>query len=70
MLLALRLRILAAVLGMFSDAEDSLDDRSVAFADDRSAGWPTVHAAGADAAPHLLLLIVSRPAARRTSRPP
>jgi hypothetical protein len=34
-LLALRLRILAAVLGMFSDAEDSLDDRAAAFVEGR-----------------------------------
>ena len=69
-LLALRLRILAAVLGMFADAEDSLDGRSSAFADDQSASWSAVPAAGVDAAPHLLLLIVRRPAARRPSRPP
>jgi len=69
-LLALRLRILAAVLGMFADAEDSLDGRSAVFADDRSAGWTAVPAAGADAAPHLFLLVVRRPAPRRPSRPP
>ena len=69
-LLALRLRILAAVLGMFADTEDCLDGRSAVFAGDRSAGWSAVPAAGVDAAPHLFLLIVGRPAARRPSRPP
>ena len=39
-LLSLRLRILAAVLVMFSDAEDILDDRSVVYSDDWSGGWP------------------------------
>jgi hypothetical protein len=72
-LLALRLRILAAVLGMFSDAEDSLDDRSAAFSEGRSTGWaadwPTVAATGADGLPPLLIL-VRLPAARRPSRPP
>jgi hypothetical protein len=69
-LLALRLRILAAVLGMFSDAEDVLDGRSAVFSGDSFAGWTAVPAAGADAAPRLLLLLVRRPAARRPSRPP
>ena len=72
-LLALRLRILAAVLGMFSDAEDSLDDRSVVFSGEQSTGWaadwPTVAATGASGLPPLLL-IVRLPAARRLSRPP
>ena len=74
MLLALRLRILAAVLGVFSDAEDILDDRSVVFSDDRS-GWPTdwpaVAASAAGGTPHLpLFLLVRLPAARRPFRPP
>jgi len=74
-LLALRLRVLAAVLDMFADAEDILDGRSVVFIDDCSAGLPAdrsgVAAAGAGGAPlPLLLLIVRRPAARRASRPP
>ena len=72
-LLALRLRILAAVLGMFSDAEDNLDDQSGAFSEGRSTGWaadwPTVAATGAGGLPPLLL-IVRLPAARRLSRPP
>ena len=74
MLLALRLRVLAAVLDMFADAEDILDDRSVVFSDDFSGswptGWPAIAAAGAGGAPLPLLLIVRRPAARRASRPP
>jgi hypothetical protein len=74
-LLSLRLRILAAVLGMFSDAEADIDDRSAVFSDDWSCGWPArwpaVAAAGAGGAPlPLLLLVVRRPAARRPSRPP
>jgi len=74
-LLSLRLRILAAVLGMFSEAEDILDDRSAVFSDDCfggwPAGWPAVAAAGAGGAPFPpLLLVVRRPAARRASRPP
>ena len=71
-LLALRLRVLAAVLGMFSDVEDFCDERSAESFDDRFDGWPAVAAAGAGGAPlpPLLLLIVRRPAARRASRPP
>ena len=70
MLLALRLRILAAVLGMFSDAEDTLDDRSAVSSDDQYTGWTAIAASGA-AAPFLpLLLIVRLAAARRPSRPP
>lgn len=74
-LLSLRLRILAAVLGMFSEAEDILDDRSAVFSDDWScawpAGWPAIAAAGAGGAPFPpLLLVVRLPAARRPSRPP
>ena len=69
-LLALRLRILAAVLGMFSDAEDTLDDRSAVSSDDQYTGWTAIAASGA-AAPFLpLLLIVRLAAARRPSRPP
>ena len=69
-LLALRLRILAAVLGMFSDAEDSLDDRSAAFSEGRSTGWAAVEASGAVANDLPLLILVRLPAARRPSRPP
>jgi hypothetical protein len=70
-LLALRLRVLATVLGMFADAEDSLDGRSAVFADDWSAGWsavPVPSAADLPVAP--LLLVVRFPAARRLLRPP
>ena len=70
-LLALRLRILAAVLGMLADAEDICNDRSAGFSDDCSAGWPAFAAAGAGGAPFPpLLLVVRLPAARRPSRPP
>ena len=70
-LLALRLRILAAVLGMLADAEDICNDRSAGFSDDCSAGWPAVTALGAGGAPFPpLLLVVRLPAARRPSRPP
>ena len=74
-LLSLRLRILAAVLDMFADADDILDDSSAVFSDGCfdgwSADWPAVAAAGPDVAPlPPLLLIVRRPAARRASRPP
>ena len=72
-LLALRLRILAAVLGMFSDAEDVFDDRSAVFSDDRSddspEGWPARLAPGA-AAGLPLLLLVWFPAAYRRQSPP
>ncbi|KAB2947606.1 MAG: hypothetical protein F9K19_25480, partial [Rhizobiaceae bacterium] len=50
-LLALRLRILAAVLDMFSDADDLRDDGSAVFSDDWSCGWPAVAATGAGGAP-------------------
>jgi hypothetical protein len=73
-LLALRLRILAAVLGMFADAEDSLDDRSAVFTDDRFTGWPTdwpaIAATGAAAPFPPLLLVIRLATARRPSRPP
>ena len=74
-LLALRLRILAAVLGMFSDAEDILGDQSAVFSDDRFTGWPTdwpaVTATGAGNAPTPPLLLIMRlPATRRPFRPP
>ena len=61
-LLALRLRMLAAVLGALADAEEAPGDRP-----DRSpAGWTPSHAA-----PRLPLILVFRlPAARRPSRPP
>jgi hypothetical protein len=73
-LLALRLRILAAVLGMFSEAEDICDDRSAVFSDDRFTGWrtdwPAVAASGAGGTPHLpLFLVVRLAAARRSFRP-
>ncbi|CAG0953354.1 hypothetical protein GPROT1_00258 [Gammaproteobacteria bacterium] len=68
-LLALRLRILAAVLGMFSDAEDICDE-SADFSDDRPDGWPAIRSVCADA-PYLpLLLVVRFPPARRLLRPP
>ncbi|CAG1008233.1 hypothetical protein RHIZO_03472 [Rhizobiaceae bacterium] len=70
-LLSLRLRILAAVLGMLSDAEDFCDDGSAVFSDDCSGGWPAVAAPGAGGAPlPPLLLLVRLPAAHRPSRPP
>ncbi|HHZ09600.1 MAG TPA: hypothetical protein GX405_12565, partial [Rhizobiales bacterium] len=74
-LLSLRLRILAAVLGMLSDAEDIIDDGSAVFPDDwscgRFGGWPAVAAPGADGTPlRPLLLVIRLPAARRPSRPP
>ena len=70
-LLALRLRILAAVLGMLADAEDDCADRSAGFSDDCSAGWPAVTALGAGGAPFPpLLLVVRLPAAHRPLRPP
>ena len=66
-LLALRLRILAAVLGMLSDAEDIIDGGSAVWPGD----WP------ADAAPQVegaplppLLLVVHLPATHRVLRPP
>ena len=74
-LLALRLRILAAVLDLLSVAEDVCDNRLAVFSDDRSTGWlanwPAVAAPGAGEAPLApLLLIVCLPAARRRFRPP
>jgi hypothetical protein len=69
-LLALRLRILAAVLGMFSDAEDTLDDRSAVFSDDQYTGWTAIAASGAAAPFPPLLLFVRLPAGRRPSPPP
>ena len=73
-LLALRLRILAAVLGMFSDAEDILDDRSAVFSGEQFTGWPTdwpaVAASAAGGTPHLpLFLVVRLPAVRRPISP-
>jgi hypothetical protein len=71
-LLALRLRILAAVLGMFSDAEDILGDQSAVFSDNRPGGWPAdwsaIAATGANGLPPLLL-IIRLYAARRPFRP-
>jgi len=74
-LLSLRLRILAAVLVMFSDAEADVDDLSAVFSDDWScgwpAGWPAIAATGiVGTSLPPLLLIVRRPPARRPSRPP
>jgi hypothetical protein len=74
-LLTLRLRILAAVLGMFSDAENILDDRSAVFSEDRSAGWPTdwpaVVASAAGGTPTLpLVLVIRLRGAHRPFRPP
>ena len=70
-LLSLRLRILAAVLGMLADAEDICNDRSAEFFDDHAADWPAVAALGAGGALQLPLLLIDRlPAARRPSRPP
>ena len=77
-LLALRLRILAAVLGMFSDAEDILDDRSAVFSGEQSTGWPAeLSADGSANRPHrtavannlALLLVMRLPAARRPISP-
>ena len=67
-LLALRLRILAAVLGMFSDAEDSPDDRSAVFTDDCSGALPAIGLDHAAVPSPLLLLVVGVPA--RRCRPP
>ena len=70
-LLALRLRILAAVLGMFSDADDIGDNGPAVFSDGCFTGWPAVPAPRPDATPLLPLLLVFRlPAARRPWRPP
>mgnify|MGYP001491067562 CR=1 FL=1 len=65
-LLALRLRMLAVVLGALADAEDDCDDRSAGWTDGGSVGW-TPYVGGADLP---LLLVVRHPAARRPSRPP
>jgi hypothetical protein len=64
-LLALRLRILAAALGMFSDAED----RSAGFSDDGSAGWPAIRSVCAAAPLPPLLILVRFPPARWLLRP-
>lgn len=64
-LLALRLRMIAAVLGALDEADDVCDDPS--------AGWTGGTAPGAPGAPDLpVLLVFSLPAARlrRPSRPP
>ncbi len=62
-LLALRLRILAAVLGMLADADGDCDDRF--------AGWSAGSAPFLGTAPFPpLLLVVSLPARRRPLRPP
>ena len=68
-LLALRLRILAAVLGMLSDGDDICDDQSAGFSDDRSGAYSTIWSARADAPNLPLLLLVRLPAARRPLRP-
>ena len=67
-LLALRLRILAAVLGMLVDAEGVLDDRSAAFTDDCSGALPALGLDHAAVPSPLLLLVVGLPA--RRCRPP
>jgi len=69
-LLALRLRVFAAVLDMFSDAEEFCDDLSAVYSDDCSGGWPVVAPGAVGTSLPPLLLIVRRPAARRPSRPP
>ncbi len=78
MLLALRLRILAAVLGMLSGAEDTCDDRAAGWAADASASWPAERSAAdgspgraprSAGAPFPPLLVFLLPA-RRPSRPP
>ena len=72
-LLSLRLRILAAVLGMFSDAEEFCNDGSAVFSDGWTGDWPAVRAPRPDATSlPPLLLIVRLPAARfrRPWRPP
>ncbi len=65
-LLALRLRMLAAVLGALADAEGDCDDRSA----ERSAAHSKIWSARAVAPHRPLLLFVRLPAARRPSRPP
>jgi hypothetical protein len=73
-LLALRLRMLAAVLAVLSVVDDCAG-RPAVFPDDRSTRWPAnrpaVAARGAGGAPFPpLLLVVRLPAARRRLRPP
>ncbi len=70
MLLALRLRVLAAVLDMFSDAEEFCDDGSAVFSDGCSSDWPVVAPGAVGTSLPPLLLIVRRSAARRPARPP
>ena len=72
-LLALRLRVLAAVLGMLSDAEDIIDGGSAVLSDDGSTGWPGDWPADAATGAHgfpPLLLVVRLPATRGVLRPP
>ena len=69
-LLSLRLRVLAAVLDMFADAEEFCDDLSAVYSDDCSGGWPVVAPGAVGTSLPPLLLIVRLPAARRPSRPP
>jgi len=72
-LLSLRLRILAAVLGLFSEADADADDHSAVFSDGWTGDWPAVRAPRPDATSlPPLLLIVRLPAARfrRPWRPP
>ena len=73
-LLALRLRILAAVLDLLSVAEDVCDNRLAVLSDNRS-DWPAdgsaVAAPQAEGAPlPPLLLVVRLPVARRRFLPP
>jgi hypothetical protein len=73
-LLALRLRVLAAVLGMLSDAEQIIDGGSAVFSGNQSGwpgDWPAVAAPQVERAPlPPLLLVVRLPATRRVLRPP
>ena len=73
-LLALRLRVLAAVLGMLSDAEQIIDGGSAVFSGNQSGwpgDWPAVAARQVERAPlPPLLLVVRLPATRRVLRPP
>lgn len=65
-ILALRLRMLSALLGALADAEDILDDRSA----ERSAVHSRIWSPRAVAPRLPLLLFVRLPGARRPSRPP
>jgi len=72
MLLALRLRVLAAVFGMLSNAKDIIDGGSAVLSGNQSGwpgDWPADAATGARGLPPLLL-VVRLPATRRVLRPP